>query len=226
MTRISVVLPFRTEGIEGLDFRPLPTGRFRVGLFDYPWKFSAGVKGRPQHYHRMTDDEIAASNPLRILHPDGAWLLIWCTGPKAQTMFRLVEYWQAVHGRRIKYSTRVQGWMKLIASHPGLDVAPIFSRDIHHGMGLVAMKNLEDLWAFKVGPARLQKRGEQELLIAPRREYSRKPDESYVRLRRMFRGPCVEVFARQPREGWSVWGDESGKFEGINYVALADDAAA
>lgn len=196
-----------------LDFKPLPTARFRTAMLDIPWKFEAGVTSRPQHYRRMTKHEIMAMNPVRIIHEDGGWLLLWCYGPFTQMMFRAVDNWVRLHGRRITFSTRYLGWVKLIESHPGLDVAPIHSTDLHNGLGLVSMKNIEDLWAFKVGPSpRLKARGQRELLIAPVREHSRKPEDSFERVRLTFPGPYVEIFSRQPRANWTTWGDESTYF--------------
>lgn len=40
-------------------------------------------------------------------------------------------------------------------------------------------------------------------------QHSRKPDQAYAAIERMFPGlRRVEVFARQKREGWDVWGNE------------------
>lgn len=196
-----------------LDFQPLPTGRYRTAVMDIPWQFVAGTASRPQHYRRMTKHEIMAMNPVRIIHDDGGWLLLWCYGPFTQMMFRAVDNWVRLHGRRIVFSTRYIGWVKLNALHPGIDVAPVGPEDLHNGLGLVSLKNIEDLWAFKVGPSpRLKARGQKELLVAPVREHSRKPDDSLERVRLTFPGPYVEIFSRQPRENWTTWGDENDFF--------------
>ena len=42
----------------------------------------------------------------------------------------------------------------------------------------------------------------RELIIAPRREHSRKPDEQYERIERFCAGPYVELSARQQWPGW------------------------
>ena len=51
------------------------------------------------------------------------------------------------------------------------------------------------------------------LLIAPRREHSRKPDETYERIERLLPGPYLELFARQSRPGWDGLGDQSALFD-------------
>jgi len=45
-----------------------------------------------------------------------------------------------------------------------------------------------------------------------KREHSRKPDEQYGFIERCSWGPRLETFARGPREGWDVWGDQSADY--------------
>jgi N6-adenosine-specific RNA methylase IME4 len=52
----------------------------------------------------------------------------------------------------------------------------------------------------------------RELIIAPRREHSRKPDEFFRRVERYCVGPYLDLFSRTDREGWACWGEEAGKF--------------
>jgi N6-adenosine-specific RNA methylase IME4 len=46
-------------------------------------------------------------------------------------------------------------------------------------------------------------------LLAQRREHSRKPEEAFAVLEKLF-GPVsrIELFARQRRAGWAAWGNE------------------
>jgi N6-adenosine-specific RNA methylase IME4 len=41
-------------------------------------------------------------------------------------------------------------------------------------------------------------------------QHSRKPDEMYALVERVSPGPYLEMFARRPRDGWAVWGNEVG----------------
>ena len=43
---------------------------------------------------------------------------------------------------------------------------------------------------------------------APRGKHSAKPAEAYAAIEAVSPGPRLELFARQPREGWTVWGNE------------------
>jgi N6-adenosine-specific RNA methylase IME4 len=48
-----------------------------------------------------------------------------------------------------------------------------------------------------------------QVILAPRRGHSRKPEAVQDALVRLFPdGPRLELFARRPREGWTVWGNE------------------
>jgi N6-adenosine-specific RNA methylase IME4 len=49
------------------------------------------------------------------------------------------------------------------------------------------------------------------VIAAPRREHSRKPDEVYDLIERMYPElPKIELFARTVRPGWDAWGNEVG----------------
>jgi N6-adenosine-specific RNA methylase IME4 len=49
----------------------------------------------------------------------------------------------------------------------------------------------------------------EQVVFAPLREHSRKPDEVVHRIDRLVGDiPRIELFARERRPGWSAWGDE------------------
>jgi N6-adenosine-specific RNA methylase IME4 len=53
-----------------------------------------------------------------------------------------------------------------------------------------------------------------QILTDPRREHSRKPDSFFASVER-YVSPAsrkLEMFARQERPGWTVWGNETDKF--------------
>jgi N6-adenosine-specific RNA methylase IME4 len=64
-----------------------------------------------------------------------------------------------------------------------------------------------------IGKPQIGSRSERNLIVAPTREHSRKPDEMAGALERLF--PCAwraELFACERRAGWDAWGDELDKF--------------
>ncbi len=56
------------------------------------------------------------------------------------------------------------------------------------------------------GPSVLPDVAPANLVAAPRREHSRKPDEAYARIEQVSPGPRLEMFAARPRVGWMTWG--------------------
>jgi N6-adenosine-specific RNA methylase IME4 len=69
------------------------------------------------------------------------------------------------------------------------------------------------LLATRGSPKRLD-RSVRRLVVAPRREHSRKPDEVYTSIQRLVTGPYLECFARTRREGWDqAFSDQPDRFE-------------
>jgi len=82
----------------------------------------------------------------------------------------------------------------------------------HFGAGYTTRKNTEICVLGRRGKPARRARDVRELIISPRREHSRKPDEFYARVERFCDGPRLELFGRQQRAGWIVRGDQSEKF--------------
>src|SRR5262249_32857235 len=73
-------------------------------------------------------------------------------------------------------------------------------------------RNVTELLLFGVrGSMRTLKPGRSQvnMIETRKREHSRKPDEQYDLIQSCSPGPYLELFARYPRQGWTVWGDES-----------------
>lgn len=59
-------------------------------------------------------------------------------------------------------------------------------------------------------PAPLSADRPPSVINAVRREHSRKPDEAYELIERMYPElPRIELFARGRREGWAAWGNQA-----------------
>ncbi|TFJ95145.1 cation tolerance protein CutA [Platysternon megacephalum] len=73
-------------------------------------------------------------------------------------------------------------------------------------------RNVTELVLFGVkGSMRTLQPGRSQvnMIETRKREHSRKPDEQYDLIEACSPGPFLELFARHPRPGWTVWGDES-----------------
>jgi N6-adenosine-specific RNA methylase IME4 len=53
----------------------------------------------------------------------------------------------------------------------------------------------------------------RSVVEGPIREHSRKPDEAFVEAERLMpEAKRIELFSRQARDGWDVWGNQSDKW--------------
>jgi N6-adenosine-specific RNA methylase IME4 len=205
----------------GHAFAGLKARHYRCVLVDAPTAFLAGTKGRPQHYPRMSDREIAGLPVADLLHPDGAWIFLWVTSPKLYPPTlsgQLLSPADIVRPWGARYSARALVWVKTKKSAANGLPFGITADSLHRGMGYTTRKGAKDCLLFKFGTPKRLAKDIDEVILAPVREHSRKPDEAIERIERFCAGPRVELFARATRPGWDSWGDEISKFaaEGVS----------
>jgi N6-adenosine-specific RNA methylase IME4 len=179
------------------DLSTLIASGYRAGAIaaDPPWPFQTyserSAHAATEHYETMTLDAIKALPVARLAAPDCA-LFLWVTWPNLAMWHEVIEAWG------FHYSGLGFDWIKLKPAGEGL----------HWGNGYGTRANPEPCLLAKRGkPLRLDQ-GVHSVIIAPVMEHSRKPDEAYRRIERLYGGPYLELFARRPREGWTTWGNE------------------
>lgn len=196
-------------------FGDLKRGHYRLILADPPTAFSGGTKGRPQHYPRMTDHEIASLPVSDLAHPDGCFLFLWVTSPKIYRPFgsttRLTPQ-EIAKKWGFRYSGRGFVWVKTERSQGTGKPLFVYHDGLHTGTGFTTRKNAEDCLIFRRGSPKRMAADVHEIIFAPVRQHSRKPAEQYDRIERFAAGPYLELFARNSRPNWSSWGNEVGKF--------------
>ena len=189
-------------------FDGLPLNHFGAILADPPWKFETwGSQANAttdvnRHYSTMTIDEIAAL-PVSSLAADSSVLFLWICWPTMDRALEVISAWG------FTYKTCAFSWIKANGSQ--LDM---FSNDVpvQIGTGYWTRSNSEVcLLATKGQPKRINS-DVRQAIVAPRREHSRKPDGIHERIERLVAGPYLELFARQKREGWTTWGNQTDKF--------------
>lgn len=174
------------------------TTKYRCVLADPPWGFKnwseAGeLKNANQHYPCMTVEQIAAL-PVRGVIADDAALFLWVTGPFLMRAAEVATAWGFPY-----YSCLAFTWAKQSSS----------GEKWHFSTGYWTRHNAEVVLMFtrKKKPERLA-RNVAELIVAPVREHSRKPDETHERIEALLAGPRLELFSRRAREGWTCLGNE------------------
>lgn len=181
------------------DMLALPrAGQYGCILADPPWAFatySHPVEGRVpqraarQHYDVVDTRDLGAL-PVGALAAKHCALFMWAVGSHLEHAIALGHSWG------FAFKTIGFVWVK-----PSI------------GLGYWSRKQTETCLLFTKGKPRRTSTSVWELITAPRREHSRKPDEQYERIERLVAGPYVELFARQTREGWDSWGNEVTKFD-------------
>jgi len=177
------------------------TNHYRVIYADPPWTFatySRKGKGRSAeaHYDCMTLDAVKAL-PVASWAAADSVLLLWATDPLLDRAMEVMRAWGFV------YKTVGFYWVKQNACKEGFFT----------GMGFWTRANPEQcLLGTRGHPAR-KAADVRKLVVAPRREHSRKPEAVYGLIERLVDGPYLELFARASRPGWDTWGREAALFD-------------
>ena len=188
----------------------LPPGPYRVIYADPPWSFATWShrgpgKGASQHYGVMAAEDIAAL-PVASIAADGAALFLWVVQPLLPQALELIARWGFV------FKTVAFAWVKIKGKQDRLFYA---GDDVRLGLGYHTRAGFEQCWLATRGDGyERMVRGEPQVVFAPLREHSRKPDEIAEAIVRLAGDvPRIELFARTGRLGWDAWGNETEKFE-------------
>lgn len=176
-----------------------PSGTFQTLLADPPWRFiNRTGKVAPEHrrlsrYDTLTSDEICRL-PVADLAARQSHLYLWVPNALLAEGLRVLESWGFTYKSNLV-------WHK-VRKDGGSD---------GRGVGFY-FRNVTELVLFGVrGSMRTLDPGRRQvnLLATRKREHSRKPDELYEIIEACSPGPYLELFARYPRPGWNVWGNEA-----------------
>lgn len=197
----------------------IPTGGFGTILADPPWSFRTYAK-------QLKTPSRTAFDPYRVLNADDLQrmnvadlaakhcaLFMWVVRSNLPEALALGKAWG------FEFKTRAFVWDK---SGFGTGAKTKAGKPMDRiAMGYWSRTQTEDVWLFTKGKPRVLSHSVREIIRAPVREHSRKPDEIYGRVEALAGGPYVELFARQRWEGWSAWGNEVEKFEAAQRLPMA-----
>jgi N6-adenosine-specific RNA methylase IME4 len=173
---------------------------------DPPWSFATwSEKGKDRsaenHYGVLSLADITALPVAELAGPD-CCLFLWATDPLLPQALEVGRAWG------FRYATVAFYWIKTGAQ----SVLWQSDQNFPLGMGYWTRANPEQCLLLTRGRPQRLSRKERKLIVAPRREHSRKPDETFERIERLVDGPRLELFARERRSGWDCFGDEVDKF--------------
>jgi len=158
--------------------------RYATILADPPWDLQQkGTFGANHHYDLMTVEQIRRL-PVANLAQDDAHLWLWTTNAALEQAYGVVRAWG--------FEPRsLLTWLKP-----------------HLGLGMYLRNCTEQLIFATKGKAPILVRNQPNWLFAVRQDHSHKPEELYDIIERCSPGPYLELFARRPRHGWDIWGNE------------------
>jgi N6-adenosine-specific RNA methylase IME4 len=174
--------------------------KYGAVLADPPWSFKTYSGPRVaqrrvhQHYEVVDRERLAA---MEVPATDDCALFMWVVDSHLDQGIDLIRAWG------FEFKTIAFVWVKTCKD----GVTP------RMGMGLWTRKQSEVCLMGTRGKVRRNGKGVRQVIMAPRREHSRKPDEIYDRIELLVDGPYLEMFARQTRPGWDHHGNEVGKFD-------------
>lgn len=167
------------------------TTKYRTIYADPPWPERGGGKikrGANRHYPLMTIKEIMAL-PVKEIADDNCHLYLWTTNNFLKDSLKVVEVWG------FRYVTIIT-WAK---DRIGLG-------QYYRGMTEHCIFAVKGKLPYKIIDGKRQQG--KTLIIAPKREHSRKPDEMRKMIETVSYEPRIELFARERWKGWDAWGNE------------------
>lgn len=167
--------------------------KYSAILIDPPWAFKTYNNQTGTTPHRGAEDHYGVMDlaqmrrlPMKRMAAKDCALFMWVVDSHFPDALKLAKSWG------FEFKTCAFVWLKTTDSgEPRI------------GMGYWSRKQTEQCWLFTRGSPRRTGKGVRQVITAPRREHSRKPDEIYARIEALVDGPYTEVFARQRYPGWS-----------------------
>lgn len=165
---------------------------------DPPWEYETySAKGHgksaQKHYPTMPTPEIAAM-PVRGLAAENTALFLWATIPMVHHALDVMFAWGFTYKSQL-------AWRKTTTNDLPRVGTGFWVRGAHEIVLIGARGS-----ACVSSPL-------PSLFDGVAREHSRKPDEFFDLLDDVTpRGRRLELFSREDRAGWTVWGNQTGKF--------------
>lgn len=201
---------------EFADLRP--SGGFGLIMADPAWRFEnfseKGEGKNPNQHYDCTPLDWIKALPVQVLAADNCLLWLWATNPMLREAFEVLDAWEfefatagtwvkrTVHGK-VAFGT---GYVLRSSNEPFLIAKrgkPKATRSTRSTIpSYCGIDLLEGDWPKST-----------ITIEAVAREHSRKPDEAFAAAEALLpEVPRIELFSRQARQGWHVWGNQTDKF--------------
>lgn len=183
--------------VDDLDLLIAAGRKFGVIYADPPWSFKVySGKGKSRSADKEYDTQSLdwiKSLPVEQLAADDCALFLWAVMPELPGALDVIKAWG------FEYKTVGFTWIKQVS---------IENRNLAWGMGYWTRANAEVCLLATRGSPQRQAKDVHQVIMSPVGEHSRKPEEASARIERLLPGPYLELFARRPMVGWTVWGNK------------------
>jgi len=172
---------------EGISF---PSGKYRTIVVDPPWKYQDTGSRATGDYPLMSVEEIIQFEIERFCLPE-CHLYLWATNAFLHDGFHVLEAWGFQYKNIITWKKNKIGmghWMRNITEHCLFAVKGNLKTDLSNQVNFIEGKL---------------------------REHSRKPEEFYRLVESLSPEPRIDIFGRERRRGWEVFGVEPDKFKAL-----------
>lgn len=187
-------------------WQDLPDRRYDVVLADPPWAYYGQQDkwGAASKFYATAPDEQIARLPVPDLLADRGVLFLWATSPRLDMAMACLAGW-GLFFRGVSFV-----WVK-----SRKDGGPIGAQGVRPSIVKPTAEYV--LAASRVPrgrPMKLADEGVPNVILAPRRAHSQKPEEVARSIERLYPDASrLELFARTERPGWDAWGNEVGKLD-------------
>lgn len=173
--------------------------RYDVILADPPWQFeywnrkTSSKRGTGEKYYDVMSVDAIADHSVSSLLNDNAALFLWTSWPFIDQVFKVIKAWG------FTYRTLGFIWVKQNPTGFGFFT----------GMGYYTRRNTEPCLLGVKGSMPVARKDILEIILSPVQKHSRKPHRQYEIIEALYPDArYLELFARNRREGWDVWGNE------------------
>lgn len=181
--------------------------KYRIIYADPPWQYddkALNRGGAERYYNTMSLDEICSLRISDISHDDSI-LFLWATWPKLYESGKVIDSWG------FNYKTVAFVWVK---TNRSVNVAqtsfiPVDSFSSFWGMGRWTRSNTEFCLLATKGSPQRKSASVHQIIYSPVLNHSKKPGVVYDKIVKLAGDlDRIELFARNRRMGWDVFGNE------------------
>lgn len=205
------------------------THRYKCISADPPWLERGGGKskrGADRHYPLMCKEDIArtmlkarSDAGVPVWRPEtGSHVWLWVTNsflPAGLWVMERMGFTYKTNWTWVKGVPCVacdsQGFDRGGTGCPDCGGTGMCPGSLQIGLGQYQRGSHELLLLGTRGNAMLPATKDRlsSVIVAPRTRHSAKPQAAYDLIERVSPGPRLEMFARDPRVGWTTWGNEA-----------------